>query len=124
VPSWSLWIIHIHETSSTSGKKLSFLDYSYSHETEFHTDQEIEPLALFTISLPDMALASQNAISISRKEIELLDNLHSQNARFHIRQEMGVKTFAYETKELWLTYYMYVKLREDWLTSKKMCFCS
>ncbi len=103
---------------------MSFLDYSYIHETEFHTDQEIEPLALFTISLPDMELGSQNAISISRQEIELPDNLHSQNARFHIRQEMGVKTFAYETKELWLTYYMYVKLRDKWLTSKKMCFCS
>jgi hypothetical protein len=37
---------------------------------------------------------------------------------------MGVKTFAHETKELWLTYYMYVKLREEWLTSKKMRFGS
>jgi hypothetical protein len=71
-----------------------------------------------------MELASQNAISISRQETDLLDNLHSHNARFHIRQEMGVKTFAHVTKELWLTYYMYVKLREEWLMSKKMCFCS
>jgi len=65
VTPWSLWIIHLHETSSTSGKKLGFCQFP-KFLPEFHTDQGIEPLALFTIPLPDMQLGSQNAISMSR----------------------------------------------------------